>query len=123
MNRHAPIISSASAAHLTLGSIPECLRALLKGRDVSKESRGVVDAFTKALDRGAENRNLLLHGREEEKHFLEKTRNAWVWEDYLENYLDVVLNFSQILVVTPDLAEAFVAAKTASTAEPDPLGK
>ena len=108
-------------SHLTLGSIPECLRALLKRRDVPQEPRGVVAAFATALDRGAENRNLLLHGREEARHFLDKEHDAWVWEVYLENYLDVVLNFSQILHITRDLADAFVTEKSAPV-KPDVLG-
>jgi hypothetical protein len=99
-------------SHLTLGSVPECLRALLKGREVSKEIRTVIEEFSKALDRGAENRNLLLHGREEERHFLQKGENAWIWEDYLENYLDVILRFFQIVDVSREFAETFVSEET-----------
>jgi hypothetical protein len=102
--------SFRAETHLTLGSIPECLKSLLKGQKISDRSIRLIETFSKALEQGSQNRNLLMHGRIDSKQFMESTDNkSWVWESFMSNYFDVILNFNEVTAIAAELAESFVA--------------
>ena len=111
----------AVESHLTLGAVPKCIRSLLsRVHKVQDADALLLREFADRLEKGAIDRNRLMHGRIKADEFLkpDADNKHWAWEDYIENFLKIVFIFPRVLDPLKTLAEEFMAQEKVNEVEP-----